>query len=134
VRQVGGALGVAVIGSILAVQTLHNAITRINTAALPAGLKAHALAGVHAAGASYVPPAGTSAHDAGLLQHALQLSVASGTRIALGFAIVVVASGLLLSFLIPRFPAERTEPAITVDPLEPLEPLDVDPGLRELPV
>ena len=28
VRQVGGALGVAVIGSILAVQTLHNAITR----------------------------------------------------------------------------------------------------------
>ncbi|MCU1428497.1 MAG: hypothetical protein JWL83_2497 [Actinomycetia bacterium] len=131
VRQVGGALGVAVIGSILAVQTVSNAVSRIKSAPLPPGLKAHALAGVHGAGASYVPPPGTNAHDAGVLQHALQLSVASGTRIALTFAIAVVAVGLLLSFLIPRVPADNAEPVGVADRLEPLEPLDVDPRLRQ---
>ena len=129
-RQVGAALGVAIIGSILTVQTLRSAVGRLNAADLSATARAHALTGVHAYGSSYSPPAGTAPHDAGVIQHALQLSVASGTRVALAFAIVVVFCGCLLSFLIPRIAAPVEERA---DALEPLEPLDVDPALRELP-
>jgi len=129
VRQVGAALGVAVIGSILAVQTLNQAVTRIKDAALAPSVKAHAIAGVHIAGASYTPPPGTNAHDASLLQHLLEVSVTNATRIALVFAIVVVSAGLLLSFVIPKIgaPTETAE----VNVLEPVEPLDVDPGLLE---
>jgi EmrB/QacA subfamily drug resistance transporter len=129
VRQVGAALGVAVIGSILAVQTLNQAVTRIKDAALAPSVKAHAIAGVHIAGSSYTPPPGTNAHDASQLQHLLEVSVTNATRIALVFAIVVVSAGLLLSFLIPKIgaPSETSE----VNVLEPVEPLDVDPGLLE---
>jgi EmrB/QacA subfamily drug resistance transporter len=130
VRQVGSALGVAVIGSLLAVQTLHHSVSRIKAAALPPDLKAHALAGVHALGGSYLPPASTSPHDLATLQHALQASVTSGTRTALLFAIGVVALGALLSFLIPRRAAGTSSVAGAADLFEPLEPLDVDPALH----
>ena len=89
-------------------------------------MKAQALAGVHAQGAFYKPPASTSPHDTTILQHALRTSVADGARVALLFAVVVVAAGALLSFLIPRVAAP---PARAADRLEPLEPLDVDPAL-----
>ena len=126
VRQVGAALGVAMIGSLLSVQILNHSVSRIRAAALPVAVKAQALAGVHAQGAFYKPPASTSRHDTAILQHALRTSVAGGTRVALVFAALVVAVGALLSFLIPRV---VTPPVQTADPLEPLEPLDVDPGL-----
>jgi hypothetical protein len=129
-RQVGGALGIAIIASVFVAQTLSHAVTRIKTAALPAAIKAQALAGVRAAGASYTP-AHASPHQAGVVQHALQLSVASGVQIALDFATVVVVIGLLLSFLIPPVPADL-ETAGASDPLEPVEPIDVDPRLREV--
>jgi hypothetical protein len=89
-------------------------------------VKTRALVGVHALGAFYKPPLSTSPHDTAILQHALRTSVASGARVALTFAIVVVAIGALLSFLIPRVSVSPTRAA---DPLEPLEPLDVDPAL-----
>jgi hypothetical protein len=125
VRQVGAALGVAVIGSILAAQTVHQATKHIAAAAIPTALKAKAIIGVHSFGSGYVPPASTAPHDAGVLQHLLQLSVTSATRIALVFAIVVVALGTLLSFLIPRVSTTDLE----IDALEPVEPIDVDPAL-----
>jgi hypothetical protein len=114
-----------VIDSILTAQTLHQATRRIADAALPVAVKAHAIVGVHAFGAGYVPPASTSPHDAGILQHLLELSVASATRIALLFAIGVVAIGTLLSFLIPRVSGAELE----TDALEPVAPIDVDPAL-----
>ncbi len=126
VRQVGAALGVAMIGSLLSVQILNHSVSRIRAAALPVAVKAQALAGVHAQGAFYKPPASTSPHDTAILQHALRTSVAGGTRVALVFAALVVAVGALLSFLIPRHVAP---PARSADSLEPLEPLDVDPSL-----
>jgi MFS family permease len=126
IRQVGAALGVAMIGSLLAVQSISQAVTRIARAPLPAGLKTQAVAGVHAYGASYVPPATTSPHDASILSHILQLSVTSGTRIAIVFAIVVVSCGALVSLLIPR-----VKPPVEVDVFEPVEPMDVDPALLE---
>jgi len=126
VRQVGAALGVAMIGSLLSAQILSNSVRRIRSATLPTAVKLHALAGVHANGAYYRPPASTSAHDTSIVQHALRSSVASGTRIALLFAASIVVIGAFLSFLIPRIPAPKERSA---DNLEPLEPLDVDPSL-----
>jgi EmrB/QacA subfamily drug resistance transporter len=126
VRQVGAALGVAMIGSLLSAQILSHSISRIRAAALPAAVKAQALAGVHASGAYYRPSAATSAHDTSIVQHALRASVASGTRIALLFAATIVVIGACLSFLIPRIPAPARPGA---DSLEPLEPLDIDPSL-----
>jgi EmrB/QacA subfamily drug resistance transporter len=130
VRQVGMALGVAVIGSLLTAQTISHAIRGIKAAALPAAVKAQALAGVHVSGANYQPPASTNRHDAALLTSALEHGVATGTRFALTFAIIVVAAGALLSFLIPRAPAQPGERSFrSVAVLEPLEPLDPDPAL-----
>jgi hypothetical protein len=126
VRQVGAALGVAMIGSLLSAQILSHSVNRIRSATLPAAVKAQALAGVHANGAYYRPSASTGAHDTSILQHALRASVASGTRIALLFAASIVVIGACLSFLIPRIPAPARRGA---DNLEPLEPLDVDPSL-----
>jgi EmrB/QacA subfamily drug resistance transporter len=132
VRQVGSALGVAVIGSLLTAQTISHAVLGVKAAAIPAGVKAQALVGVHALGANYRPPASTSAHDAALLTSALDHAVATGTRFALSFAIVVVALGALLSFLIPRAPAQPGERSFrSVDVFEPLEPLDPDPALLD---
>ncbi|HEY5076123.1 MAG TPA: MFS transporter [Acidimicrobiia bacterium] len=128
VRQVGAALGVAMIGSLLSVQILSHSVSRIRATALPLAVKAQVLAGVHAQGAFYKPPASTSPHDTSILQHALRTSVVGGTRFALLFAAVVVAVGALLSFLIPRVAGRSAHAA---DPLEPLEPLDVDPALVE---
>ncbi len=129
-RQVGAALGVAVIGSVLAAQTLHQATSRIRGSALSTATKVQAIAGVHALGTSYQPSASTSPHDGSVLVHLVQMSVASATRYALVFAIVVVAIGALLSFLIPNVSyASRGE----VETLESVEPIDVDPQLATSP-
>ncbi len=128
VRQVGAALGVAAIGSLLSVQILSHSVAKIRAAALPAAVKVQALAGVHAQGAFYQPPASTSPHDTSILQHALRTSVAGGTRVALVFAAVVVLAGALVSFLIPRVAAPRPR---VVNELETVEPLDVDPSLLD---
>jgi EmrB/QacA subfamily drug resistance transporter len=130
VRQVGMALGVAIIGSLLTAQTISHSIRGIKSADLPASVKADALAGVHALGSNYAPPASVSPHDASLLTSAIEHGVATGTRFALAFAIVVVAAGAMLSFLIPRAAAQPGERSYReVDVLEPLEPLDLDPAL-----
>ena len=130
VRQVGSALGVAVIGSLLTAQTTSHAISGIKSANLTESARAHALSGVHALGTNYRPPGTVSAHDSALLTSALEHGVATGTRFALGFAIVVVAAGALLSFLIPRAPAQPGERSYrSVDVMEPLEPFDPDPAL-----
>jgi hypothetical protein len=115
---------------LLTAQTISHSIRGIESADLPAAVKADAVAGVHALGSNYVPPGSVSPRDASLLNRALEHGVATGTRFALAFAIVVVAAGALLSFLIPRaapLPGERSYQ--DADLLEPLEPLDPDPAL-----
>jgi EmrB/QacA subfamily drug resistance transporter len=130
VRQVGAALGVAVIGSLLTAQTASRTIDGLRTAALPAGVRQHAIDGVRALGPNYNPPSAGGARVHATVQHALESGIASGTRFALTFAFVVVAIGALVSFLIPRTPAPAEEhPLGTTAAFEPLEPLDVDPAL-----
>jgi EmrB/QacA subfamily drug resistance transporter len=125
VRQVGMALGVAIVGALLTAQTASHAIARIGASSLPAGTRARAIAGVHALGANYTP---TGAGRA-TVQHALESSIVTGTRIALLFAAVLVVLGAIMSFLIPRRIPGELHPLGTTEGFEPLEPLDVDPEL-----
>jgi EmrB/QacA subfamily drug resistance transporter len=107
IRQVGSALGVSVIGSLLTVQTIRSATATIGRAPLPAAVKTQAIAGVRAAGSGFTPPKSLSPTAATIVRHAIEQGVISGTRVALIFAAVVIAIGTLLSLLIPR---DRTRP------------------------
>jgi EmrB/QacA subfamily drug resistance transporter len=131
-RQVGIALGVAVIGALLSTQTTRHAVAAINAShALSTSVKAQAVARVHAVGASFVPPAGASHSEVAALRHALATGVAGGARPALIFATVVVALGAALSFLIPHveMPAQDDEATELHDILEAVQPIDPDPAL-----
>lgn len=130
VRQVGSALGVAVIGSLLTVQTVNHAVSRINAASLPVAVKANAIAGVHAGGANYAPRGGLSPSNAATVRSAVEHGVTSGTQLALLFAFVVVAIGIVVSFLIPDTPPPADDRVTrALEGFEPLEPLDADPAL-----
>jgi EmrB/QacA subfamily drug resistance transporter len=131
-RQVGAALGVAVIGSMLTVRILSETVSRLKAAALPADVKQQALQGVHALGAGYQLPPSAGAQNGATVQHALATGVAAGTRFALMFALVVIIIGALLSWLIPKIPpAAETHPLQGVEGFEPALPLDPDPELIE---
>jgi MFS family permease len=101
IRQVGSALGVSVIGSLLTVQAISDATSRIRAATLPAAVKAEAIMGVHRAGSGYVPPPSLSPGDTAALRAAIEHGLVTGTRVALLFAVVIIALGGLVSILIP---------------------------------
>jgi EmrB/QacA subfamily drug resistance transporter len=100
-RQVGSALGVSVIGSLLTVKAASAAISRIRASSLAAGAKAQAIAGVHAAGTGYAPSSSLGPKDATAVRDAIAHGVISGTRVALLFAVAVIAIGAVVSLLIP---------------------------------
>jgi EmrB/QacA subfamily drug resistance transporter len=130
-RQVGSALGVSVIGSLLTVQSISAATSRIAAAPLAPDVKATALAGVHAAGSGYTPPPSLSANDTSIIRSAIEHGVTSGTRWALVFAVAVIIAGALLSLLIPRdapIADERMRVTESFDPLAPDPALIGDPA------
>ncbi len=133
VRQVGAALGVAVIGAILTTQTISRSTTQLNGSQLPAGTKSDAIAGIHALGANYAPPAGTSRNVVNIIEAAVEHGVVNGTRMALVFAFVMITIGGFISLLIPNIKAapEVEQAMRPVEGFEPVEPLDVDPALIE---
>ncbi len=119
VRQIGAALGIATVGSLLTTLTVRRAISRVASSALPASVRATADTRLHEVGVGFTPPAGTSAADAATLRHVLDGAVAHGARPALLFAALVVTIGAGLSFLIPRDgtdggPERPAEPAEAV--------------------
>ena len=65
VRQVGAALGVAVVGSVFASLTLQRTVDAVRASGLPAALRDTAVAGVHAQGAGFPVPSGTPAGRGG---------------------------------------------------------------------
>jgi EmrB/QacA subfamily drug resistance transporter len=132
VRQVGSALGIAVIGSLLTAQTIRHATESIAQASIASDIKAKIVTGLHDLGANFSPPADSTARVVAVVHHALDAAVASGTRFALVFAGVVVALGALLSLLIPRsIPSSPELDDLVVEELQPLEPMTVDPALVE---
>ena len=119
-RQVGSALGVSVIGSILTIRTASAATSALRASTVAANVKAQAIAGIHTAGSGYAPPGSLSAGDANAVRDAIAHGVISGTRLALLFAVVVIAIGAIVSLLIPSDVGHpiATAPAPTLEPDE----------------
>ena len=68
--------------------------------------------------------------NAATVRSAVEHGVTSGTRLALLFAFVVVAIGIVVSFLIPDTPPPADDRVTrALEGFEPLEPLDADPAL-----
>jgi EmrB/QacA subfamily drug resistance transporter len=102
VRQVGAALGIAVIGSLLNAETIKHAVRSVRTIDLPQRVQTATIARIRAQGVNFVPPRGTPRPRASALVHALEQSVVAGARPALLFAAAVCALGGFLSLLIPN--------------------------------
>jgi EmrB/QacA subfamily drug resistance transporter len=127
VRQVGSALGIAVIGSLMSTQTISRASEKIARAKdVSASVKAGAIARVHAEGASFAPPKTATAREIATLRRALVDGVTAGTRPALFFTVGVVIVGSLLSLLIPKIGPPSAPPQVPAeaDPFEAFEPID----------
>lgn len=128
VRQVGGALGVAVIGSVFATLTISRTVDAVKSAALPTTLRDAAVTGVHAQGASFPVPRGTASVDAAALSHALATGITEAVRPALLLAAGFVVVGAFLSLLLPRTPPVTGEREPLVEALVALEPVEPDPA------
>jgi EmrB/QacA subfamily drug resistance transporter len=122
VRQIGNALGIAVVGTLLTTLTIRHAVDAINgTAALSPDVKARLVAGVRSGGVSF-DGSSVGAEAVASVRHSLDAAVTAGARPALFFAAGVVAIGTAVSFLIPDIgplPAEE---------IVELESLDADPA------
>ena len=132
VRQVGGALGVAVIGSLLTTQSIRHTVDNITSAQLSTGLKAHAIARVHAIGINYRPGRGVPARDTAVLEHAVSAGIAAGARPALLFGASAVVVGAVVAMFIPALGSSA--PAAVhrvagVEGFEAFEPLDPSPAV-----
>ena len=126
-RQVGNALGVAVIGTLLTTRTIATATGRIEDLGLPAAIREPALERLRDVGTGFRPVG----EQADALRRTLEESLVSGTRAALTFSAVVVGLAFVMSWRIPtNVVVGSDEPA--ADPFEPLEPLDPDPALRRV--
>jgi hypothetical protein len=110
VRQVGAALGIATVSSILTQQTVNHAAANIRDSALPRNLQAQSIALLDRLGTSFSPPTGTRPRDAVTLIQAVADGVADAARPALLFALSTMVVALLLSSLIPRSTALRRPP------------------------
>lgn len=103
VRQIGSALGVAVIGALLTTETTRRAVQAVHASrTLPAALKAHATQGFRLLGPNYAPPSHTAAPHAAELERIIASAVSGATQPALLFGAGVVGLGALLSLAIPR--------------------------------
>ena len=100
-RQVGAALGVAVMGAVLSAETIRHATHALSNVALASSIKAQATGQVRARGVSFVPPAGSAPRDAALLSRIMTSAISAGARPALLFAASLACIGALVAFLIP---------------------------------
>ncbi|MDQ6697274.1 MAG: MFS transporter [Actinomycetota bacterium] len=139
-RQVGSALGIAVIGTLVTTQTVAHAVRRVNTShTLPRTVRAQAAGQIRAASTGYRPAPGTPQRAIDELGRIMTGAVGSGTRDALLFAAAVVLLGLFVSMLLPKSPRHadtdldeppdrRPEPlsAELADELADYVPIDLD--------
>jgi EmrB/QacA subfamily drug resistance transporter len=127
VRQVGAALGIAVIGSLLNAQTIKHAVRSVRTIALPHNVQTATIERIRAKGVNFAPLPGMPRAQGIALTRALERSVVAGARPALLFAAAVVTLGAFLSLLIPDIgpfegPDGSAEAAISA-----FESVDVEP-------
>jgi MFS family permease len=134
VRQVGSALGIAVIGTVVTTVTVRQAIGRIATSTtLTPAVKARAVARVHALGANFQPLPNVSQRVESELSGIVARAVSSGAHSALLFATVVVLLGACCSFLIPAnlglITEEAAEATEIAEDLATFVPIEVEVAL-----
>jgi predicted MFS family arabinose efflux permease len=121
VRQVGSALGVAIIGSVLSTQIIRHAVAAVGQADLPPGVRAAAIEQIRRGGVNFT----AASHTPLPLRHALESAVAAASRPSLLLAAGIVSFGAALSFLIP--PVDQrlvSEEEMTRDLYDVAEPVD----------
>lgn len=120
VRQVGSALGVALVGSVLSSQIIRHAADAVRGADLPDTARRAALEQVRVGDIGAVASSGAPAE----LRRALESAVAAGSRPAMLLAAGIVAAGAALSFLIPPVDQRRPPPEPSMpEPLDPAPPV-----------
>jgi predicted MFS family arabinose efflux permease len=120
VRQVGSALGVALVGSVLSSQIISHASDAVRSAKLPAAAREAALAQIRRGGVNL-----SGAHPPAALRHALESAVAAASRPSLLLAAGIVAVGAALSFLIPPVDQRLLPDAeVALDLYDVAEPVD----------
>jgi EmrB/QacA subfamily drug resistance transporter len=112
VRQVGAALGIATISTILTSQSISQTAANIRASDLSATVQEGAITALDRLGTSFAPPSGTGPADQSTLLAALAEGVTDAARPALLFGLGALALGLVFSFLMPR-PPRGAEPAET---------------------
>ncbi len=131
-RQAGAALGVAIIGTILTVQTIHHTGAIVRASDLPPTVEVRSLAQLHEYGTNFEPPPGVTPSEAATLDHALEDGMTDAAEPALLYSAFVIALSIAMSFRIPRIaPSARpeTREARTMEMLESLEALEpVEPS------
>jgi hypothetical protein len=129
-RQMGGAFGAAIIGSLITVQMTNRAAAALQSSSLPAAIRDQAVAGVRGEGPNFSAPAHLSVTEAATIERIITQALATASRIGLFFAFVVVIIGAGLSLLIPRVkPAAKTRTEEIIGTFEAFEPMDPDPAL-----
>jgi EmrB/QacA subfamily drug resistance transporter len=126
-RQLGLALGVAVIGEIMNSQTIARTAQGIRASTLSPLTKARAIGQLRGSGVGFTPT-GVNAQDNGVLHRAFVDGVGSGARFPLLFAATLVALAFVASLWLPQIrnglpgPAESAEAVGGMDGLELVEP------------
>jgi EmrB/QacA subfamily drug resistance transporter len=135
-RQVGTALGAAVIGSLITAQTINHALASLSGSGLGPAARDQAAATVSSLGPNATVPDGLSAIDASNVSRLFADAVTSGARAAVAFGGIVVLLGTLLSLLIPRVKvAVASTPLEVLETFDDMEPMIGDPRriLRRAP-
>ncbi len=110
VRQVGTALGIALIGAIFVTQATSHVRHELNRADnIPAAVKEVVIKGVGAGIGGGAPPGATTTPIGRQVASIVSAGVADAAKPAVAFAGGVVTIGALISLLVPNIPAEHEE-------------------------
>jgi MFS family permease len=112
VRQVGTALGIALIGAIFVAQaTSHVRHDLTNASDIPAAVKVEVVKGVGDGIGGGAPPGASDTPVGRQIAKIVSDGVADAAKPAVAFAGTVVTLGALISLLVPNIPAEHEIPA-----------------------
>jgi EmrB/QacA subfamily drug resistance transporter len=118
VRQVGTALGIAIIGAIFVAQARsHVAHDLARVPGLPVAVREQVVKGVSNGVGGGAPPEAANSPFAPKISASISNSVAAAAKPAVAFAGIVVTAGAALSLLVPNIPSEteRWEQALAND-------------------
>jgi MFS family permease len=126
VRQVGTALGIALIGAIFVTQATSHVRHDLNQAtSIPAAVRVQVVKGVSGGIGGGAPPGVSNTPTGREVTAIVSHAVAEASKPAVAFAGGVVTLGALLSLLVPNIPAEHgPPPAVSFEATDAQEDAD----------